>query len=446
MPGTRELQQLLNHLLKKVLFRKSQQLPRSKALALERQTYQLAEGVLSPEVSTYWEQAFSASKPAPYDYSALRQQCEHTKWREDVYLDCRAIAAGLTTILSQIKVCFKMAVEAGTGLILPAMALRDSTDLRDFRFLNADAYYTYDKWFDAAHLMEQAGKACPKMKFLHPSDLDTPKYPVKQTLNMDIAGIPGYRMYSSFFWVGRPFSTWFDEEYDKLQEEASKNPAIDQTKKGITIMAIGSFFLLFRITDDPSGFDLHLWNDLAKLIRFREDERSIINALRTKIDRPYYGVHFRVENDTIWTSVDDQLSRDIDVLDSAFAKYSAAGDAKPLVYLACGDESQAQKFISAGKKVGWDVTHKWALLEDDPKMLAKLGNLAFDFQGGIDMGMMIRSDFFVGISGSAFSFTVANMRDVTGRYRGSSLRVWDDANARSHLVYVGDASQYACCL
>src|SRR5580700_980865 len=57
---------------------------------------------LSPQVLKYFDQVFSVDKPADYDFPALRQQCEHTKWPEnDVYLQCVGMAAGLTSIMSQ---------------------------------------------------------------------------------------------------------------------------------------------------------------------------------------------------------------------------------------------------------------------------------------------------------------------------------------------------------
>lgn len=62
------------------------------------------------------------------------------------------------------------------------------------------------------------------------------------------------------------------------------------------------------------------------------------------------------------------------------------------------------------------------------------------------MGVMVKSEFFLGITGSAFSSSIGNVRDRTGRYRGSSFLVWDDEGAHTHLFNDGDAGSYACCL
>ena len=401
---------------------------------------------LSPEVLNYYDQVFS-EKPAPYDFPALREQCAHTKWPEDsVYLKCGGMSAGLTSIMSQVKVCMKMAVEAGVGMVLPAMPLRDSKDLTQFNFMNGDAYLNYDKWFDAEFLIAQMKQTCPQMKIVHPDQLNSVWLPVKNEWNIDIGQAPGYQQFSSYFWCGKTFQNYFAEEFKKLEDMDAVNPNRDDSKKGITTVTIASQFLIFRITDDPTGNDLRLWNDLGTIIRFREEPRQIVNNLFAKLDRPFYGVHFRAESDTIWSSPDHQLAVDLEALDKAWSIYGKPGEQKPLVYLACGDQGQIEKFVAAGKERGWEVTHKWALAQGSPETLKMIDELAFDFQGAVDMGIMVRSHFFFGITGSAFSSTVANARDVTGRYRGSSFTVFDDGNARTHLFNDGDASHYACCL
>jgi hypothetical protein len=58
----------------------------------------------------------------------------------------------------------------------------------------------------------------------------------------------------------------------------------------------------------------------------------------------------------------------------------------------------------------------------------------------------VQSYFFIGISGSAFSNTVAHARDPIGRYRWSSLEEEDDGGARTHIVSDGVQSSYPCCL
>jgi hypothetical protein len=402
---------------------------------------------LSTHVLSYFEQAFSANKPANYDFPALRETCQHTQWVEgDVYLQCGAMSAGLTTIMSQLRGCLKMALEAGTGVVLPTMPLRDSTDLTKFNFLNKNAYMPYDKWFDAEHLIEQIGRVCPQMKILHLSQVESSSVSVKNKWDINVGSAPNFRQFESYFWSGRPYRAFFNERYAELQNHDISDSGKDVSQNGITVITTASVFLIFRITDDPTQQDLKVWDDLSHLIRFRDAPREIVNRLLSLITRPFYGVHFRVESDSIWSSLENQLNVDLDALDRVWAKYGKQGEQRPLVYLACGDQTQVEKFVSAGKDRGWEVTHKWQILQSDTETLGKMNDLPFDFQGAVDLGIMIKSDFFLGITGSAFSTTVANARDVTGKYRGSSFTAYNDQNARNHLFNDGDSTSYACCL
>lgn len=362
----------------------------------------------------------------------------------------------MTSIISQVKVCFKQAVDAGVNLLLPAMPLRNSDDLTNFNFWNESAYYDYDRWFDQEHLISSMARACPQMKIRHPNDAGTPSMLIAHHWDMDISTAPEFKHLNGYFWVGRPFKAWFDYELSRLRFVDFNTPksgtkgqgarSSSGQQEGATVIVISSQFLLFRITDDATGRDLALWNDLSHVIRFKEEPRIITNRVLSHIDRPFYGVHFRTEKDNIWSPIENQLKVDLDALDQAWKQYGSSSQEKPLVYLACGDQDQVDKFASAASERGWTVTSKYDLLRDDPVASKKLVDLPFDFQGAIDMGVMLKSHFFFGITGSAFSSTVANLRDSTGRYRGSSLMYPEDGNARTHLFNDGDATHYPCCL
>ena len=95
---------------------------------------------------------------------------------------------------------------------------------------------------------------------------------------------------------------------------------------------------------------------------------------------------------------------------------------------------------------GWRLVDKWSLATGP--MLAELQSLHFDHLGMIDLGMLVPSRFYIGSTQSAFSFTVAHMRDPIGRYRGSTFDyAWDEhaSLAKSHLVDFGEP-MYQCCL
>jgi hypothetical protein len=402
-------------------------------------------------IQAYFDQVYSVEKPTTYPFDTIKKQCAHTKWQEgDLYLHCTGMAAGLTSIMSQVKVCFKYALEAGTHLILPVMPLRDSTKLDNFNVLNDSAQLPYEKWFDADHLITELTAACPQMKVVKQEVVNT-TLPVKYWWDLNIEANWDYRVAQGYFWSGRPFRNFFDSRLNPARWDAWHDPKKDTlpNQDGIQIMNAKAHFLIYKIMDDPSGHDLRLWNDLDHLFRFLPPIGAITEKILEKLGgRPFYGVHFRAENDTIWSSADNQLKLDLEALEQAWKleDKTVMGDVKPLVYLACGDPQVVQMFVDAGKEQGWEVTHKWDLLKDEPETLAQIAQLPFDFQGALDLGIMVMSQFFIGITGSAFSMTVANIRDPTGRYRGSTFDVVETDGAKSHLFNDLPGPFYPCCL
>ena len=161
---------------------------------------------------TLFEQIFSAEHPAPYDYSALAEVCRTFPATDDApYLNCTNIWLGVSSIMSQMKVCLKMTVDSGSNLLLPKIPLRDSKNLDEFNKANPDAFLPYDKWWDLDHLKEQMAKACPNTHILHPDDLYNTT--LKNTLDVFLKDDPSYSILQPFFWAGRPFKTWFDDHY-----------------------------------------------------------------------------------------------------------------------------------------------------------------------------------------------------------------------------------------
>ena len=85
-----------------------------------------AAHTLHPDAQTYFDQAFSAGKPFEYDFPEIRKRCERMQWPEKeediVYMKCQGMAAGLTSIISQVKTCLKYAIDAGSSPCPPCDA------------------------------------------------------------------------------------------------------------------------------------------------------------------------------------------------------------------------------------------------------------------------------------------------------------------------------------
>ncbi|KAJ4385738.1 hypothetical protein N0V93_010168 [Gnomoniopsis smithogilvyi] len=449
---------------------------------------QTASTKSSNPADIYFDKTFSLTPSSDYNFRALRKQCAHTKWLQEngngtVYLQCEGIYLGLTSVISQVKSCFKMAIEAGAGVILPNIPLRAANNLIAYNQGNHDAEKPFGAWFDEEHLVESMQEACPGLNIITPQDIEQGRVEVQNEWNIDIHSARYFRERDGYFWAGKPFDAFFEENLRRLREEHKSDESsrlegdgtddreglhnqlarsTHSSTDAVDLIGIRADFELFSVINDPTGHDRIFWNDLGRMLRFRSEPRKIVDEMLRQIgqDRPFFAVHFRGEGDNMWAAPEDQIRVDLDALDRAWETYEHdegvryEGGAKPLVYLACGDEESIQAFVAAGKDRGWNVTSKYALAKsmDTTETFDMIEELPFDFQAIIDLGLLVKSYFFIGIMGSAFSYTVANLRDPTTRYRGSSFEVWDDGGARTHMFpnndKYGDTTmeKYACCL
>lgn len=436
----------------------------------------------------YFDQAFSLNPSSEYKYRALRKQCTHTKWLRDngngtVYMQCEGIYLGLTSVISQVKSCFKMAIEAGTGVILPNIPLRAADNLLAYNQGNHDAEKPFGAWFDEEHLVETMKGACPGLDIITPRDVEAGRVKVQNEWTVDIHSARFFRERDGYFWAGKPFGAFFEENLRRLREEHKRPEGEEsdttlQGRQGVhsqltrstsaagaeaaTVIGMRADFELFSVINDPTGHDRVFWDDLGRTLRFLPEPRAIVDKMLQQLGdgKPFFSVHFRGEGDNMWAEPAEQILVDLDALDRAWEMYkhdegvTYAGGAKPPVYLACGDEGSIQAFAAAGRERGWNVTSKYALAKsmNASETFDMIEALPFDFQAIIDLGLLVKSYFFIGIMGSAFSYTAANLRDPTTRYRGSSFAVWDDGGARTHLFpnndRYGDTTmeKYACCL
>lgn len=426
---------------------------------------------LSTPAEIYFDQTFSLEPAEYYAFPALTKQCEQTEWIADMgvgtmYLQCDGIYLGLTSVISQVKSCFKMAVEAGMGVILPNIPLRDEYNLLNYNKGNPAADRNFGDWFDVEHLRLVMEQACPKMAIISPNNFSIAGGDVQVHRNwfIDEHAARYFRERDGYFWAGKPFKEFFDMSLNALlaqpgaQEEFYRNPDGTISVDDVTVIAMRADFELFNLVNDATGHERHLWDELGRALRFRPEPRLIVDEMLDQLGRePYFSVHFRGEADNMWASPEEQILVDLEALDQAWEMvksermFKGYGDERrPPVYLACGDANSIQIFIMAGKAKGWNVTSKYDLASN--KTLESIAALPFDFQAIVDLGILVKSHFFIGIMGSAFSYTVANVRDVTSRYRGSSFDLADDQGARTHMFPNNDRNgdltmeRYACCL
>lgn len=426
---------------------------------------------LSSPSDIYFDQAFSLAPARHYNFPELTRQCERTEWLSEggqlgtIYLQCEGIYLGLTSVISQVKSCFKMALEAGVGVILPNIPLRDADNLLNYNQGNPAADRRFGDWFDVAHLRLVLRQACPQLAVVSPDDLSTAggDVQVKRVWPIDEHAARYFRERDGYFWAGKPFKDFFDQSLRALLalpgalEDFARGPDGTVPADEVTVIGMRADFELFNLVNDATGHERHLWDELGRALRFRPEPRVIVDEMLRELGGgPFFAVHFRGEADNMWASPEEQIQVDLEALDQAWEMtrservFKGYGAARPPVYLACGDANSIQAFVQAGEARGWNITSKYALASNET--LQSIAALPFDFQAIVDLGILVKSHFFIGIMGSAFSYTIANLRDVTSRYRGSSFDVADDEGARTHMFPNNDRNgdltmeRYACCL
>lgn len=104
--------------------------------------------------------------------SSLRQLCRGSQWRSGLWLQCHSghMIGGLNNARNRIQTCVRLAIDAGTGVILPPISLRDSTALKNLR---TDSLVCSSSFWDTTELIRRTRAACPQLPVRdckHPRD------------------------------------------------------------------------------------------------------------------------------------------------------------------------------------------------------------------------------------------------------------------------------------
>jgi len=181
-------------------------------------------------------------------------------------------------------------------------------------------------------------------------------------------------------------------------------------------------------------------------LRFREDVRrlaaTVLYAMDTNHDinvdpmagiQPgkFYGAHLRTAIDAMaagWTNYANQ---------SANYLSSAVAHNLPLIYLACGNEGDIERFTDSAGNKSIAVTTKNELLfglgfKDE---LAEMQALTWDQQGLVDYEVLLRSSVFGGTWESSFGWNIAMRRHVGGGLSMEDRAGLESTTFRSTSIY-----------
>lgn len=141
----------------------------------------------------------------------------------------------------------------------------------------------------------------------------------------------------------------------------------------------------------------------------------------------FLGIHLRTANDILpeWLKYTDQASYFLSHIDSSDFITSL-----PVIYVASGNATSIADFsIEADSLIQpKTILTKHDLLSGDD--LAKLTSLTWDQQALVDLLVLSRSGFFMGMADSTFAWTIALDRRKTSREGSCGIR---KSNWKSHL-------------
>ncbi|KAK8082158.1 hypothetical protein PG996_000939 [Apiospora saccharicola] len=383
---------------------------------------------------------------------------------------CDNNSGGPGNIRNYILTCIRYAIEAGaSGLVMPRIATRSPTNLAGLRAGSQPLGYM----FDEAHFRTALGAACPQIELYETlEDVPRQRRPATFTaqggkggsgngqgtgLAMRTDGVVGANPEEI-----RPKDFGARGGCDRREPNRHAHRFGPQFRKWLNESAVERGLGPPR-REHPRVVRLAwgvLWDWIARadgpefvatfggLLRVREDVLAlgerVVDAMRREVKakaadmknrKRFLGIHLRTENDVLenWPSYKLQL-------DGYLAAAESLGYRKTVAYLATGNQTEATNFAqAAASRLQVTVRSKESLLQG--KDLKALQNLTWDQQALVDFVVLLRSDYFVGVSPSSFSINVALKRHL--RIDGVHTRPWRVGGPGDGLSWVtGNFEKY----
>ncbi|KAI8635461.1 hypothetical protein F5Y19DRAFT_461086 [Xylariaceae sp. FL1651] len=382
---------------------------------------------------------------------------------------CDNNSGGPGNIRNYILTCLRYAIEAGaTGLQVPRIRTRSAGDKANL----FKEYRPLGYMFSERHFRDALGAACPHIS-LFPAQGESgggleaipgvaakasreglpPERMVRRITPKEFGGLRGGcdqrdpNRHTDRF--GPAFRTWMrDTAADLgLRPTSWENPMLVRLSWGVLwdwpVFRDGpelaaSFGGLLRIREDI----LELADGIVRAVR--ESAESVVveadsgrgneRAAGKKLGGTFLGVHLRTEEDALsqWPTYANQ-SR------GYLQEAEKQGFRGGVAYLASGSEKEARRFAEdAQTLMRLNVKSKYDLVQGQE--LEKLKALSWDQQALVDFDVLVRSDYFVGVSPSSFSINVALKRHL--RKEGLYTRPWKLGSSDGRSWLVGQYEKY----
>jgi len=335
---------------------------------------------------------------AGFDTHDLRALCDNTDWKDGLWLRCHSycgvdhtsICGGLNNARNRIQTCLRLAIDAGSGLIIPTATTRDEQNL-----LQTDnGTVCPDVYWDIDYLGQAVREQCPQLQLRscgNSSGIDT------------ILESPRRNYLSAAHHNGT-----FKEFIDSILE-SSNITAVDSLSP--VAIDYGDPYIGWNYAE--SGELSTIRKDLFKIVRFN---RHLLNISSQILQSPqlrhgFIGVHLRGESD--WPASFGSADTQMQLYTSELEKIQDTISYEfKTVYVSCGDEAVIQRFREQLLPLGYTVHDKWTLLAEQPELLAYLDGLTFDEKGIVEYQMLVSARFWMGILTSSMSALIAYARSA----------------------------------
>lgn len=376
---------------------------------------------------------------APFIGWPLARVCKEASWTPGLVFICDNNSGGIGNIRNFILTCVRYAIEAGaSGLVMPQIRTRSVKDLADIM----RDYEGFDYFFDGDHFRTSLATHCPQITIYNNTmDIPNAKHPLQHhkitPRNLGSRGgcdQTDLNRHGDLF--GVRFHEWLSENTAraKLPPVSLANPRTIRLNWGVQwdwpVYRDGPEFVA------TYGGLLKFRDDILKLGKTTTAAMRKYAALSGQAkgsrggEAGFVGFHLRTENDALqgWPDFSGQAT--------AYLRESSQRGFKA-GYLATGNATEASKFVAeANSKYQTRVGTKHDLLRDhQPEALKALEALSWDQQALVDYLVLLESDYFLGVSPSSFSITIALKRHL--QMDGLYTRPWKigrEGDGRSWLV------------